>query len=240
MHISTNVAFLIGAGPHIGLAIATTLKSHDYSIAFGSRHPDVGRLKKLGFLPVTVDVEDPASITAAFAFVTEELGPPNVVVYNPSTVILPPVPSDPLTLPVSAFTNALNMGRGAFVTAQEALRGFRAEVHKGRNKTFLCTGNVLPFVPPDLPSVYLGLGMQKTISARLINLFSRAYARENVRFYFPSLVSPSGTLPGNEDFENSGPTHAKVYWELITRKDQGNWDHRFTLDGNKLPGYENH
>lgn len=75
----TPVAFIIGAGRHVGLAVATKLKQEGYKVAIGSRNP----LEKDGLVPIAVDVTDTDSISRAFDEVKEKLGSaPNVVVFN--------------------------------------------------------------------------------------------------------------------------------------------------------------
>jgi NAD(P)-dependent dehydrogenase (short-subunit alcohol dehydrogenase family) len=76
-------AFIVGAGGHLGLAIANKLKHEGYKVAVGSRKP----LQKEGLIPITVDVSNTDSITKAFAEVKEKLGAaPNVVIFNGSSV----------------------------------------------------------------------------------------------------------------------------------------------------------
>ena len=73
------VAFILGAGGHIGLAVANKLKQEGYKVAVGSRKP----LQEEGLIPVTVDVSNTDSIAKAFAQVKEKLGAaPNVVIFN--------------------------------------------------------------------------------------------------------------------------------------------------------------
>lgn len=76
------VAFILGAGTNIGQHVASALKEKGYAIAFGSRNPDVERVRKDGFIPIAVDVTNSDSIKTAFDQVKKELGAPNVVVYN--------------------------------------------------------------------------------------------------------------------------------------------------------------
>jgi len=45
-------------------------------------------------------------------------------------------------------------------------------------------------------------------------------------FYVAHLVSSTGTIPPYDVFKTSGPTHAQVYWDLISHKEQLNWDYR--------------
>jgi len=230
-------ALILGAGSNVGQSLATLLKQKGYAVALGSRNPDFDHVKKEGFFPVRIDVSKPESIKDAFATVNAELGPPNVVVYNAAVFKAPTDPTDPLSLPLEDFTEAVFTGLGVFVAAQQALPGFRSETHKDSTKTFIVTGNLLPFLPPTSPS-YLGLDTQKSIQARLVDLFSRVYPKEDIRFYVAHLVSSTGTIPPYDVFKTSGPTHAQVYWDLISHKEQLNWDYRFTVDGNKLPNYD--
>ena len=191
-------ALILGAGSNVGQSLATLLKQKGYAVALGSRNPDFDHVKKEGFFPVRVDVSKPESIKDAFATVNAELGPPNVVVYNGNSSIFvnrpvifihkltaavfkaPPDPTDPLSLPLENFKEAVFIGLGVFVAAQQALPGFRSETHKDSTKTFIVTGNLLPFLPPTSPS-YLGLDTQKSIQARLVDLFSSVYSKEDIR-----------------------------------------------------------
>jgi len=75
----TPVAFILGAGRHVGLAVAIKLKQEGYKVAIGSRNP----IEKEGLVPITVDVTDTDSISRAFAEVKEKLGSaPNAVIFN--------------------------------------------------------------------------------------------------------------------------------------------------------------
>ena len=75
------VAFIIGAGPHVGAAVGTILKQNGYRVALGSRNPKFDETET-GFHPVKVDASSSESIRAAFQTVNAELGHPNVVIYN--------------------------------------------------------------------------------------------------------------------------------------------------------------
>ena len=74
----------------------------------------------------------------------------------------PPKANDILSLPVEDLLKATNIGVNAFAAAQAALPGFRDPIHKGHPKTFIVTGNVLPFLDV-VPASYWALGVQKTI-----------------------------------------------------------------------------
>jgi NAD(P)-dependent dehydrogenase (short-subunit alcohol dehydrogenase family) len=78
----SSVAFIIGAGPGVGITVARRFAKEGYKVAIASRNPDVESAKKEGLLAVKLDASDAASITAAFENVEKELGPSNVVVWN--------------------------------------------------------------------------------------------------------------------------------------------------------------
>lgn len=86
---STLVAFIIGAGSHIGAAVAAKLHELGYKVALGSRHAAESE-NKSEYLHVQVDASSRESIEAAFGTVTKALGPVNVVVYNGASSILKP------------------------------------------------------------------------------------------------------------------------------------------------------
>ena len=72
------VAFIIGAGPNIGAAVAAKLKENGYKVALGSRNPKAEE----GYFPVKLDVQEKESVLAAFSTVKNTLGPVNVVIFN--------------------------------------------------------------------------------------------------------------------------------------------------------------
>ncbi|KAJ6542639.1 hypothetical protein B0H19DRAFT_1171197 [Mycena capillaripes] len=230
---SSLIAFIIGAGKNVGEHTAAALKAKGYQVALGSRKPVVDQIKKDGYFPVVVDAQSPESVQAAFSQVNKELGPPNVVIFNAASFVPAPVREDPLTLPLETFKQHTDVGLSVYAAAQEALQGFRSEKNKGALKTFIITGNPLPFVSAENP-LWLGLSVQKIIEWRLMEIFASAYSKEQSRFYYASLVGETGgLLDPLSSFFTSGPQHAKVYLDLITRGDQTDWEYRFTLDGKK-------
>lgn len=78
MSINNLVAFVIGAGPNVGSAVAGKLKAEGYKVAIGSRNP----LAEEGYLSVKLDAEDRESILTALETVNKELGPVNVIIFN--------------------------------------------------------------------------------------------------------------------------------------------------------------
>jgi NAD(P)-dependent dehydrogenase (short-subunit alcohol dehydrogenase family) len=78
MSSNNLVAFIIGAGPNVGLAVAAKLKEEGYKVALGSRNPAA----KEGYFPVKLDIEDRESVLSALDTVNKELGPVNVIIFN--------------------------------------------------------------------------------------------------------------------------------------------------------------
>ncbi|KAJ7099384.1 hypothetical protein B0H15DRAFT_944794 [Mycena belliarum] len=228
--MSSLTAFIIGAGANVGKHVAAAFKDKGYRVALASRNPDVDALKKEGYFPVTLDVQNIESVQGAFAAVNKELGPPSVVVFNVGSLERPPVPDDPLSLGVDGLAKHVDVSLAMFAAAQEAVAGFRAAANKDAKRTFIVTGNPLPWAIAP-PAMMVGLNIQKTIKWRIADICAAAYAKEGFRFYFASLVGEDGGIPNPlSDFFTSGPQHAQVYLDLITREEQADWDYRFTLD----------
>ncbi|KAJ7099379.1 hypothetical protein B0H15DRAFT_944788 [Mycena belliarum] len=235
--MSSLTAFVIGAGTNVGMHVAAAFKAKGYRVALASRNPDVDALKKEGYFPVALDVQNIGSVQGAFAAVNKELGPPSVVVFNVASVEPPPASDDPLSLGVKGLAKHVDMSLAMFAAAQEAVTGFRAAANKGAKCTFIATGNPLPWAVPPLPLMVatVGLNIQKTIEWRILDICTAAYAKEKFRFYFATLVAEDGgILDPLSDFFTSGPQHAQVYLDLITREEQADWDYRFTLDAKQV------
>ncbi|KIM41495.1 hypothetical protein M413DRAFT_445485 [Hebeloma cylindrosporum] len=228
------VAFILGAGTHIGSAIAAQLRERGYRVALGSRNPKPTSADD-AYFNVKLDVQKRESIEEAFDTVVQNLGPVNVVVYNAASVTPPPTPDDILTIPVDAYYDAASVGLGAYTAAQKVLPSFRNEIHREHPKAFIVTGNILPFSQYS-PPAYHTLGLQKALQTRFIATAAKSYESENFQFYFATLVSKeNGGIPGPVVFASSAETHAQVYWNLINNVKQEDWDHRFTIDGDKFP-----
>ena len=115
------VALIVGAGPGISGAFAEALVAADYQVAVAARN--LGTLQPLataiGATAFEVDASTPASIVSLFTGVDQALGPPDLVLYNPSARIR----GDLLSLDIQAATAAIQTTAiGALVTAQEAAR----------------------------------------------------------------------------------------------------------------------
>ena len=78
---------------------------------------------------------------------------------------------------------------GLFASIQQAVAGFRSlPADSSVPKTFIFTGNRVPFLPRDAPlSDLLSLGLQKIDGAYLAEIFHTAYEKEGFRYAFRSL-----------------------------------------------------
>ncbi|KAJ7041166.1 hypothetical protein C8F04DRAFT_1391277 [Mycena alexandri] len=157
----------------------------------GSRNPVVvDQIERDGYFPA-VDRANHESIQVAFTEVTKKLEPPSVVIFNAPVLSRAPVGEDPLTLSVESFRQQTEHGVAVFAAAQAALQGFRSEIHQGKLKTFIVTGNPLPWLPPATALAF-GMNIHKLIQWRLTEIFAHAYSKENIRFYFATLVGETG------------------------------------------------
>jgi NAD(P)-dependent dehydrogenase (short-subunit alcohol dehydrogenase family) len=76
-----NIILILGAGPNVGLSLATHFSKNGFKTAIVSRNPSA-ELSAAADLTLKADFQDPKSIKGFFEEVREKLGVPNVVVYN--------------------------------------------------------------------------------------------------------------------------------------------------------------
>jgi NAD(P)-dependent dehydrogenase (short-subunit alcohol dehydrogenase family) len=83
MASASKVVFILGAGPRIGISVAKRFLKDGYKVAIGKRNPRTLQDPELkDMYSVAVDVSQPSSVASAFKEVTENLGIPQLVVYN--------------------------------------------------------------------------------------------------------------------------------------------------------------
>jgi len=223
--MAPKVALILGAGARIGASVAKTFKEAGYSVALVSRKPDTKAAEAGGYIALSGDLAKPANVKAVFKETTEKLGTPSVVVYNAAAFTFPTDFTDPFSAGAEAFAadTAVN-AVGGFAAIQEAVAGFNT-LGDDVPKVFIATGNVLPFNPVPAAG---SLGASKAALAHLVEVAILAFGGKGYRFYFASQVTKEGKTV---DFEElSGDAHAKVYWELVSEKEQGPWELRFTGD----------
>jgi NAD(P)-dependent dehydrogenase (short-subunit alcohol dehydrogenase family) len=193
------VAFIIGAGPGVGITVARRFAKEGYKVAIASRNPDVDAAKKEGLFAVKLDASDAASITAAFEKVEKELGLSNVVVWNGwfqlhlGCCVLEshvnqlfiagndsplPVKGDALSLSVEEWQTGISSATNFFVIAKHAVEGFR-KISSGP-KVLISTGNIGPWMAPWTD--FFAIQVQKKLIAALVEDFVSRYEKDGQRY----------------------------------------------------------
>lgn len=119
--MNAPVALIIGAGHGISGEFAKGLAARGYQVALASRKPDkLNNLASSEHLHAfTVDVSVTDSIVKLFSAVDEQLGSPEVVLFNTGARLTGAITElDRDAVALALHTNAM----GAFVAAQEAAR----------------------------------------------------------------------------------------------------------------------
>ncbi len=80
---TAGVILILGAGPRLGMAIASRFASNGYKVALAARSISDG-ISPEGFLNIKTDLSDPTSVPIVFKTVEKFFGLPNIVVYNGS------------------------------------------------------------------------------------------------------------------------------------------------------------
>jgi NAD(P)-dependent dehydrogenase (short-subunit alcohol dehydrogenase family) len=115
------VALIVGAGPGISGAFASRLIERGYAVALAAR--DLGKLEpfaaSLSCRAYAVDVRSAAGVCDLFTAVEQDLGVPDVVLFNAGARLPGPI----IQLDIDAVAQALQTNAmGAFAVAQEASR----------------------------------------------------------------------------------------------------------------------
>ncbi|HEX3826030.1 MAG TPA: SDR family NAD(P)-dependent oxidoreductase [Sporichthyaceae bacterium] len=155
--MTNGSAFIVGVGPGLGLALAEVFAGAGHSVALFGR--DAARLDKYSSgltaqgrtaRAYSVDAADPEGLEAALTRAVDELGAPEVLVYN-AAVMGPDTPTA-LDARELAHTLAVNV-TGAVVAAQTVLPLLR-----GGGGSLLFTGGGLALDPSP---GYTSLSMSK-------------------------------------------------------------------------------
>jgi NAD(P)-dependent dehydrogenase (short-subunit alcohol dehydrogenase family) len=201
---------VVGAGPGLGLAVASRFASEGFRLALVARSPDRLDLSVLppGAAPVlaAADAGDAASLRDAFARIRAEAGDPDVLVYNASLW----VPGRPTELDAEAFVTGLRVGAvGALVAAQEVAAGMRAA---GRG-TILLTGSGVAL---RAKAASAGLAAQKAALRSLAFTLADELGPDGVHV---ATVTIAGVLAAGTFYDPA--LIAETYWRLhIERVDR--------------------
>jgi NAD(P)-dependent dehydrogenase (short-subunit alcohol dehydrogenase family) len=126
-----KIAVVIGAGPGLGAAVVRRFAREGFTVAAVAR--SASTLAGLDAKHYTADTTDAASVTAAFAKITSELGAVDVLVYNAGAFQMGSI----LELSVEDFERCWRANcLGGFLWSREVARGM---VERGRG-TIILTG----------------------------------------------------------------------------------------------------
>jgi len=189
MPATSPVILILGAGPHIGQAVARTFTSKGYKVALATRSLNEADSTD-SQLNIKSDFANSDDVVNAFDKVKKVFGIPSVVVYNGkyalvtyltspsacwqsavSASTLTP-PKDPFALPLADFNRDVSINvMSAFVAAQQAALGF-AQLPASAARTFIYTGNILNV---GIIPGFLAQGVGKSAGAHMMWAASAAY-----------------------------------------------------------------
>jgi NAD(P)-dependent dehydrogenase (short-subunit alcohol dehydrogenase family) len=169
-----KTALIVGAGHGLSASLARLLTKAELSVALAARSP--GKLTALcaetGASAFACDAQDQAQVGQLFEAVEEQLGPPDVVIYNASARTRGPLATlDPdevrRTLLVSAF--------GAFLVAQRAVpamldKGAGAILFTGASASVKGYAESAPFAMGKFALRGLAQSMARELSAKGIHV----------------------------------------------------------------------
>jgi NAD(P)-dependent dehydrogenase (short-subunit alcohol dehydrogenase family) len=235
--MSDRVAAVLGVGPGLGAAIARRFAAEGFAIALMARReesvaPVKEDIEDRGGKTTTVsaDATDPDSVAAAFGRVREELGDPEVFVYNAGAFQMGGI----LDLSPQQFDDCFRANcAGAFYAAQQVLPAMVEDGHG----TILLTG------------ASAALRGKASFSALAVGKFGlRALAQSMAREFGPQGVHVSHVvvdgqintprlremMPDREDHTTLSPEAiAETYWQLHSQ-DRTAW----TLELDLRPSVE--
>jgi NAD(P)-dependent dehydrogenase (short-subunit alcohol dehydrogenase family) len=138
--LNNRVAAVLGVGPGLGAAVVRRFAREGFALALMARNEDgLSEIQKEiedgggTALPISADATDPASVKAAFGRVRDEIGNPEVFVYNAGAFQMGGI----LEIDPRRFDECFKVNcAGAFYAAQQVLP---AMLEAGRG-TILLTG----------------------------------------------------------------------------------------------------
>jgi NAD(P)-dependent dehydrogenase (short-subunit alcohol dehydrogenase family) len=202
-HAPNKVAVVVGVGPGMGMALARRFGSEGYALGLIAR--DFSKLKGeiaeagLQAVGVSADASDEASLRSAFAEIRENLGDPEVLLYNPSLGI-PGMPTE--VAPADVVRGLLLGAVGAVVAAQESAPAMRAAAQG----TMLFTGSIVG-IKPWAPGA--ALGMQKAALRNYVYALADELAPDGIHV---AMVTIKGVITPGTHFDPA--LIADEFWNL--------------------------
>ncbi len=202
LRMTEPLAVVVGAGPGLGLAVASRFAAEGFRLALVARNPDKLDTSALPGEPpllVGADVGDPVTLRAAFATIRAAAGDPTVLVYNTSLW----VPGRPTELDYDAFMTGLRVGAaGALVAVQEVAPAMRAA---GRG-TILLTGSGVAL---RAPATSAGLAAAKAALRSLALTMALELRGDGIHV---ATVTIAGVMAAGTYYDPG--LIAQVYWDL--------------------------
>lgn len=157
--VRRGICAVIGAGPGIGNAVAMAFASEGYDIALIARSPErlapqceaIRKKTRRRVRSYAADAGDESSLLAALAAVRDELGAPEVLVYNVATFEI----GRPLKVPID---RVMTHFRTNVVGALIAARAVAPDMIERQRGTILFTGGGFAYEPA---ADYASLSMDK-------------------------------------------------------------------------------
>ncbi|KAL5314103.1 hypothetical protein ACEPPN_018527 [Leptodophora sp. 'Broadleaf-Isolate-01'] len=210
-----KVLLFLGAGGNVGASSVALFKSKGYKVASVARTIRE-KVKAHSDMVLTADFRDPSVIKGIFEKVEEQLGVPNIVVYNPYSWSMGPDPFNPVSASIQDFQKDLAINTvSAYAAAQATVAGFE-KLPSDTKKTFIYTGNAgnTRIIPE-----FLMLGIGKSSSWYLIQTLAAtpAFASKPYRFYYADERTPEGKAM----HYISGQGHAEFFLQLAEKEGQG-------------------
>ncbi|KAI0456812.1 hypothetical protein F5B21DRAFT_466793 [Xylaria acuta] len=221
------VALIIGVGSKIGTASAEAFAAAGYKVAVASR---TQRLDASKFPFFEFDAAEPTQVPALFKKVRQEVGVPEVVIYNAYASASSDRSAAFDIDTIEGFQKRMNVnGISPTIVADEAVKGFLELESQGtlgpNGATYLFTGNALN---EKRLLGFFSLGIGKTTAAYMIEYLARtSYNDKPFSFYFVDERTPEGGLMYKGV---NADAHADVFLDLARKPDQGPWQYTFSKE----------
>jgi NAD(P)-dependent dehydrogenase (short-subunit alcohol dehydrogenase family) len=206
-------AVVIGAGPGIGQAVARRFARERLPVAVLARSEQTVRAAAESLAPsgvpvaaLVADSTDDAALRAALDTAAEELGPPDVVVYN-AAIIQRDAPGE-LSVRAHMDAWAVNVA-GAIMAAAHVAPGM---VRRGGG-SFIVTGGM-----PEPDPRYVSLSLGKAGVRALVALLDKAYGPAGLHV---ATVTVAGAVAPGTAFDPDAI--AEHYWRLH-RQPRQRWE----------------
>ena len=213
-------AVVIGAGPGIGRSVARRFAREGLPVALLARTSatlesvaaDVASLG-VPVVALTADSTDDEALRGALDKAADELGPPDVVVYN-AAVIQADAPGE---LSVRGHLDAWAVNVVGALTAAAHVAPAMARRGSG---SFLLTGGM-----PEPKSAYVSLSLGKAGVRTLVDLLDQQYGSSGVHV---ASVTVGGTVAPGTEFDPDDI--AEHYWRLHAQP-RSAWESEVRYDG---------